>query len=199
MDNAGVIIQHLRTLAGLSVRETATKIKRSVGWLSEIENSRGTARINEHEFNRIVDALGGAKQRALFKTWVANAKNRERLDTTFDGAVLKFIRVKKEISLEEASKLTKLSSSYLSKLENGLKPVTLEMRNRIMVGYGYSPSSFKNLATDPVRSKTVPLRYKLEILLNELDSDKINSVFEFVKNLALTPMQESSVPQTTDI
>ncbi|MFN9066130.1 MAG: helix-turn-helix domain-containing protein, partial [Bdellovibrionales bacterium] len=183
MDNAGVIIQHLRTLAGLSVRETAKKINRSVGWLSEIENSQGTARISEIEFNRIVETLGGSKHRALFKTWVANAKNRERLDKSFDGAVLKFIRIKKGLSLDKACELTKLSASYLSKLENGHKPVTLEMRNRIMQGYGYSPSSFKNLATDPVRSKAVTLRYKLEILLNELETEKIASVFEFVRNI----------------
>jgi transcriptional regulator with XRE-family HTH domain len=183
MDNAEVIIQHLRTQAELSVREAATKINRSVGWLSEIENSRGTARINEEEFNRIVDLLGGAKQRALFKTWAANVKNRQRAESAFDGAVLKFIRLKKEITLERASLLTQLSTSYISKLENGIKPVSFEMRNQIMVGYGYSPTSFKNLSTDPVRSKAVPLRYKLEILLNEFDAENIRCVFEFAKEL----------------
>lgn len=183
MENAGVIIQHLRTLAGLSVREAAEKVDRSIGWLSEIENSRGTARITEEEFNRVTDLIGGSKHKALFRTWAANYRNRERLEKTFDGAVLKFIRIKKELSLEKASKLTRLSASYISKLENGVKPVTFDMRKRIMIGYGYSPTSFKNLATDPVRSKAVPLRYKLEILLNELDVDEIGRVFEFTKDL----------------
>lgn len=164
MENVGVIIQHLRTLTGLSVRKTAQKINRSVGWLSELENSRGTARIDEDEFNRVVDLLGGSKHRSMFKTWAANAKNRDRAERTFDGAVLKFIRIKKGFSLEKASGLTKLSIGYLSKIETGLKPVTLERRNQIMLGYGYSPTSFKNLATDPVRSKAVPLRFKLNFI-----------------------------------
>lgn len=43
MENYRVIIQHLRTLAGLSVQQAAKKISRSVGWLSE------------SEFNRIVE------------------------------------------------------------------------------------------------------------------------------------------------
>lgn len=194
MDNAGVIIQHLRILAGLSVRETAQKISRSIGWLSEIENSRGTARITEEEFNRITNILDGTQHRAMFKTWAANAKNRQRVESTFDGAVLKFIRLKKEISLEKASELTNLSASYISKIENGIKPVTFEMRNRIMVGYGYSPTSFKNLATDPVRSKAVPLRYKLEILLNDFDMENIKHVFEFAKGLLES---KQSINQTT--
>ena len=41
----------------------------------------------------------------------------------------------------------------LSKLENGGRPVTLERRNQMMAAYGYHQSSFKNLSTDPVRSK----------------------------------------------
>lgn len=140
MENYGVIIRHLRTLAGLSVRDTAKKVGRSIGWLSEIENNCGTARLSEPEFNRIVEQLGGSKHRALFKTWAANHRNRERIEKTFDGAVLKFIRIKKGIDLRKASKLTGLSVGYISKLENGLKPVTLEMRNRLMVGYTTSTS-----------------------------------------------------------
>ncbi len=185
MENYGVIIQHLRTLAGLSVRDAAKKINRSNGWLSEIENSSGTARITESEFNRIVEVLDGTKHKAMFRTWAANFRNRERVEKTFDGAVLKFIRIKKEIDLRKASKLTGLSIGYISKLETGIKPVSFEMRNRIMIGYGYSPSSFKNLSTDPVRSKAVPLLYKLEILLNELPMGQIESVFQFVQQLTV--------------
>lgn len=183
MENYGLIIQHLRLLAGLSVREAAKKIERSIGWLSEIENNRGTARLTEKEFNRIVDLLDGTKHKAMFRTWVANYKNRERTDKTFDGAVLKFIRIKKGFNLEKAAKLTKLSASQISKYETGVKPISVEARNRIMVAYGYSPSSFKNLATDPIRSKAVPLSLKLEILLKSLKESQIEKVFYFAQSI----------------
>jgi transcriptional regulator with XRE-family HTH domain len=183
MDNYGLIIQHLRHLTGLSVRRTAQKIERGVGWLSEIENGVGTARLTEKEFNRIVELLDGGQHRAMFRTWVANFKNRERLDKTFDGAVLKHIRTKKELSLKLAAKASKLSAAQLSKIETGLKPVSYELRNRIMAAYGYSASSWKNLATDPVRSKAVPNSYKLEILLNRLPNDMIEMVFNYVQGL----------------
>lgn len=186
MESYGLIIHHLRILAGLSVRETAEKIGRSVGWLSEIENNCGTARITDEEFNRIVVALGGAKHRPMFKTWVASLQNQDRAAKTFDGAVLKFIRLRKELSIGEAAKRTGLSKGYLSKIENGFKAVDLELRNRIMVAYGYSPTSFKNLSTDPVRSKAVPLKYKLDILLNQLPETQIESVFRFVQELSST-------------
>ena len=103
----------------------------------------------------------------MFKTWAATYKNRDRTAKAYDGAVLRFIRLKKGYDLAKASKLG-LSLSYISKIETGAKPVSLEMRNQIMTGYGYSPSSFKNLSTDPVRSKAVPCQLKVEILLHAL-------------------------------
>jgi transcriptional regulator with XRE-family HTH domain len=179
MENYGVIIRHLRNLAELDVRATALRIGKSVGWLSEIENNRGKSRLTESEFQRIVELLGGVRHRPMFKIWVANQKNRERVCTTFEGAILKHIRTKKNLLLQEAAQLCGLSFGYLSKIESGIKPVTLEMRNRILVAYGYSPSSWKNLATDPIRSKAVPRGYKLEILLNLLSEDQIAEVFDF--------------------
>ncbi len=50
MENHGIIIQHLRLLAGLSVRQASKKIQRSLGWLSEIENNNGRSRLTENEF-----------------------------------------------------------------------------------------------------------------------------------------------------
>ena len=57
MENHGLIIRHLRLLAGLSVQLTAEKIGRSKGWISEIENNTGNCKLTESEFNRIVGAL----------------------------------------------------------------------------------------------------------------------------------------------
>jgi transcriptional regulator with XRE-family HTH domain len=195
MENHGLIIRQLRKRAGLTIHAAAKKLDRSVGWLSEVENGRGAARLTEREFERIVDALDGAKHRALFRIWVANHKNRARAAKTFDGAVLKFIRVKKELGLIEAAQETGLSVGYLSKIETGAKPVTVEMRNRILAAYGYSPSSWKNLATDPVRSKAVPLRYKLEILLSGLSERQIETVFDFVQSVTQPQAQDSSFNQ----
>lgn len=183
MENPGLIIQHLRSLSGLSVRNAAEKLGRSIGWLSEIENNCGTARITEDEFSRVVEALNGAKHRSQFKTWVASHRNQDHSARLFDGAALKFIRIRKGLSLHNAGKLTHLSIGYLSKIETGLKPVSLELRNQIMIAYGYSPSSFKNLSTDPVRSKVVPIAFKLEILMNRLSKEQMDAVFVLVQNL----------------
>ena len=179
MDNYGVIIRHLRSLAGLSVREAAQKIERSAGWLSEIENASGTARLTESEFNRIVVALDGVKHKSMFMTWVATHKKRERSDRKFDGAVLKHIRIKKGLSLQQASNLMSISSAQISKIETGVKEIPFKTRDQIMIAYGYSPSSFKNLSTDPIRSKAVPLSYKLSILLNSLSDEQIERIFQF--------------------
>ena len=199
MESYGVIIQQLRTLAGLSVQNTAKKIGRSKGWLSEVENNSGNSRISELEFNRIVDILNGTKHRPMFKTWAATAKNRDQVARTFDGAVLKYIRIKKEITLLKASKLTRLSVAYISKLETGVKSVSLEIRNSIMRAYGYSPSSFKNLSTDPTRSKVVPVRFKLEILLNVLDIKDLNEVFKFAEKFSISSDSCSAAKKEVEV
>ena len=151
LENHGLIIRELRRLQGLNVRNAAKKINRSIGWLSEIENGTGTARLTEQEFERIVTALDGSKRRVMFRTWVANIKNQQRINKTFDGAVLRHIRIKKSFSLQKAAELICLSCGYLCKLERGQRPMTLNRRYQIMKAYGYNPKSFKNLATDPVR------------------------------------------------
>ncbi len=183
MENHGLIIRHLRALASLSVREAARKIGRSTGWLSEIENSTGTARLTEGEFDRIVELLDGAKHRAMFKTWTSSLKRGALVERTFDGAVLKFIRLRKGIDLREASRVTGFSPGYISKLETGLKTVSKETRIQVMTAYGYSPSSFKNLSTDPVRSKAVPIAFKLEIVLHALSETQTTELFRFAQAL----------------
>ena len=135
----------------------------------------------------------GFSQGDLFKTWAATYKNRDRTAKTYDGAVLRFIRLKKGFDLATASKLVGLSLSYLSKIETGAKPVTLEMRNQIMTGYGYSPSSFKNLSTDPVRSKAVPCILKLEILLHALQPQQIEAVFQYAQSIIAGDAVSSSL------
>jgi len=181
--NQGLIIRHLRMQAKLSVRKCAQKVKKSVGWISEVENGRGKARLSEQEFNRIVELLDGSKHREMFRTWVAGYKKRESIDTTLDGAVLKFIRTKKQLRLKNAAQATGLSVSTISKIESGVSIINVELRNKIMIAYGYSPSSFKNLSTDPVRSKVVPLRFKLEILMKQMSEPEIEALFNLVRDL----------------
>ena len=45
--------------------------------------------------------------------------------------------------------------------------------------YGYSPASFKNFTTEDKRSKHIPTRYKLGVLLRHLGDTEIEKVFAF--------------------
>jgi transcriptional regulator with XRE-family HTH domain len=101
-ENYGVILKHLREKMNMSVRKFSKKINRSIGWISEIENGTGTARLTSAEFDSLVELLDAGKWRGQFRTWVANYKNAERVDRTFEGAILKHVRVKKGIRLEDA-------------------------------------------------------------------------------------------------
>ena len=59
MESYGLIIRHLRRLEGLSLQMAATKIGKSIGWLSEVETASGVCRLTETEFNRIAEVLNG--------------------------------------------------------------------------------------------------------------------------------------------
>jgi transcriptional regulator with XRE-family HTH domain len=183
MTNYGVVLRKLRELNQLPIKQAAKVVGRSAGWLSEIENDRGEARIGLEEFERIVAAYGGQKYRDKFKIWIANAHKPERASAplSFDGAILKYLREKAKLSIEAAASSNRISSGYLSKLENGCKPISATLRNRLLQAYGYSPGSYRNFTTEDKRAKNIPVRYKLNILLTQMNDDLIEQVFSFAK------------------
>ncbi len=180
MNNYGVVLRKLREINQLPLKQAAKHIGKSAGWLSEIENGKGFARIHPQEFERIVAAYSGEAYRKQFGIWIAKAhvpiKSKE---IKLDGAILKHLREKAEYTLEEVATETDLSKCYLSYIENGLKPLPAKLKDRLMRLYGYSPSSFKNFATEDKRAKNIPTRYKLTALIKQLDESAIEKVFSF--------------------
>lgn len=53
MDYYGVILRKLRELNHLTVKQAAQQIGRSAGWISQIENCKGGARLKESDFERV--------------------------------------------------------------------------------------------------------------------------------------------------
>ena len=83
-----------RLSQGALVAQLSPRISRNS--LSEIENGKGAARIHPQEFERIVAAYEGEPYRKQFGIWAARAHKPEPTlrDTSFAGAVLKFLRKK---------------------------------------------------------------------------------------------------------
>ena len=194
MDNYGVILKKLRLVNRLTITEAAKKIGKSTGWISEAENAKGATRIFPDEFERVVIAYGGDAYRKQFGGWIAKATQQESTglrDPSFGGSVLKYLRNKKRMSLKEAASQAGLTYSYISYLETGKKRLSPALRDRLMKVYGYSPSSFKNFASEDKRAKNVPVRFKLDALLKQLNSEKIETIFKF----ALETVQSQSAAQ----
>lgn len=186
MTNNGVILRKLRLLNKLQIKAAAARIGRSAGWLSEVENGKGSARLNTPEFDRIVAAYGGEAYRKQFGIWVAKAHHLDTpaVDKSQGGAVLKYLRKKAGLSLESVEKQSGLSVPYLSRLENGERRLTPELRNKLMQLYGYSPQSFKNFTTEDKRAKNIPSRYKLAVVLKQMDEGNIEKLLAFALSLA---------------
>lgn len=112
MDHYGVILRQLRILNKLDMRAAAARIGRSAGWISEIENGKGESRLNPNEFERIIVAYDGERYRKQFSIWIAQARRHisKPRDTSYDGAILKYLRKKAQMSLGIAATQLGLSS-----------------------------------------------------------------------------------------
>ncbi len=181
MNSYGVILRKLRELKQYQIKQAAQLIERSVGWLSEIENGRGSARIGLEEFERIVAVYDGQAYRKQFPAWTTHAQRYAppKQPLGFEGAILRHLREKAGLSLDIAADKVGLSGTHLCNLEKGRRSVSPKLRDELMQAYGYSPSSFRNFATQDKRGKNIPIRYKLDILLNQLDDPRIEKVFAF--------------------
>jgi transcriptional regulator with XRE-family HTH domain len=178
MSSYGVVLRKLRELNKQPLKQAAKAIGRSAGWLSEIENDRGAARIGLEEFERIVAAYNGQGYRKQFGIWVAQAhKPQAKSEIVFDGAILRYLREKSNLRLKEAAKTVGLSGPHLCNLEKGRRSISLELRDALMKVYGYSPASFKNFATEDKRAKNIPVRYKLDLLIRQLGEADIERIF----------------------
>lgn len=183
MKNYGVVLKRLRVERNIPIKRAALLINKSVGWLSEVENSKGFAKIKEDEFNRIVLAYGADIDPQKFSGWTtleAKESKKPKSDSfKLDGAILKYLRTKAKLSLSEASLKLGCQVGYLCDIENGRKPVSVKTRNRILELYNYSPSSFKNFSSEDKRSKNVPAIYRLNIVVNHLNEADRNEVLNF--------------------
>lgn len=182
-ENYGVILRTIRRMEGLSVQKFAQKIHRSNGWLSEVENGMGKSRLQPAEFERIICGLGYLEKKHQFKSWVANHQRQAKTNRMYEGAIFRFVRTKKKLSLTEVSVKSGIPRSIVSKIENGSKDVSLEIRNRLLRACGYSPESYKNFSNGSKRSKAVPDSFKLKILLNRLNQEQISQLFRCAEKI----------------
>ena len=187
MNNRGIILLRLRKMNNETLKNVAKRMKKSAGWLSEIEQGRGKARLNDAEFMRIIKIYDGEKHKSKFGSWVTKKTKRHRKTIIcVDGAVFRYLRKKKGYSLEEASSLLKVSTSHLCNMEAGKRTINQKWRIKLLRTYGYSEGSFKNFSTADKRSKSIPPEYKLQIILgimsNELKEQLLLHALNLIKD-----------------
>ena len=184
MECTGVILRKLREINKFTLKQAAQKLERSAGWLSEIENEKGNARIDATEFERIVRFYGGEPYRKQFGAWIAKSKVNEQKSKIlcFDGPILRYLRNKAQLTLAQVSVRTNLSQGYLADIENGNRRIDQNLRDLLLGIYGYSPASFRNFTSKDKRAANIPVRYKLNIVLRKLNDTDIERIFSFAIN-----------------
>jgi len=68
--------------------------------------------------------------------------------------------------------------------KNGDKPVSEELKAKILNAYGYKVTSFRNFSTKDKRAKSVPTKYHLSILMRSFGESDLQTLFEFATGLA---------------
>jgi transcriptional regulator with XRE-family HTH domain len=119
----GPILKDLRTKAGFTLRDLATKVGVDVSYLSKIENGRvpppseavvfKLAEALKTDKNKLLD-LAGIIPAALAETM----KNRARLEF---GKRLRELRIRAGLTQNELASIVGVAPSYLSKVETGSK------------------------------------------------------------------------------
>ncbi len=182
MNNYGVILMNIMKRNALGYREVSKKIGRSLGWLNSVASGR--RELSQEEFHEILKHLNIKNDPKRFASWVATSQRlTQNRVTSLDGAILKFLRQKKGLKLEQVALKTNVSVSYLSKLENGQKSVSKSMRNGLLSHYGYSPSSFKNFSSKDKRAESVPVQFKLNILLQQMTQKQVTQLFQYANQI----------------
>ena len=186
MDKQRVILKQLRIVNGYKIKEAATLVGRSAGWLSEIESHSGASTLRPKEYERIYHIYNGDRYKKQFGVWLRNsAQNVAKPKHNFDGAIYHFLRTyKAKVTQNQAAKMIGVSTGYLSKIENGEKRVNDSLKAKILAAYGYKVSSFRNFATADKRAKSVPTSYRLSILIRSLRESEIEALFEFALTLS---------------
>jgi len=87
--------------------------------------------LSTKRLDRLVEIFGGLRLKPQFNIWAGNYKHEACVDKTFDGAGLKFLRLRKRVSLLAAADLVGSPESYLGKIETGANPMTLLRRLEI--------------------------------------------------------------------
>lgn len=184
MKGYGVVLRRLRQLNRLSLKQGAQLMGRSSGWLSQVENERGYARLKPEVFEQAVEVYKGESYRKQFSGWMTTTKLHQHKNTelSFDGSILKYLRIKSGLTLLQVSGKVKLSCAYISSLESGKRPLNKELRDQLIVLYGYSPASFRNFTDESKRAGNIPVQYKIQMLLKNLNQTQLDEVFQFLES-----------------
>lgn len=184
MKKPGVILRKIREEKQLSLNQAAQKIQRSVGWLCEVENEKGNSRINDIEFDRVVELLEANDLRPKFSYWMQkDGENQIQKSSYLEGPIFKHLRKKSNITQKDAADSLGLSETYLSLVENGLRKANPLLKSNLMNLYGYSLGSFSNFVSENKRGANVPTRFKLSSILNLADEQMTKEILDFAIKL----------------
>lgn len=184
MKGYGVVLKRLRQINKLSLDQAAKLLGRSKGWLSQVENECGYARLKPEVFEDAVKIFKGESYRKQFSGWMTASKvhHQKQNEISFDGSILKFLRNKAELTLSESAKKSGFSCAYICSLENGTRPLSKEIRDRLVQLYGYSTASFRNFTDENKRAGNIPTNYKIKLFLKQLNSSQLEKVFNFLES-----------------
>ena len=103
MKNRGVVLRKLRQVNKLNLKQAASVIGCSVGWLSEIENKSEKCRLDDSEYQRILAIYKGDEHKKLIHACLSQTKSAKKEKTvSYDGPILKYLRLKSNPDLNSA-------------------------------------------------------------------------------------------------
>lgn len=186
MDSYGTIIKKVRNSENLTLKEAALKLNVSVGWLSEVENNRGKAKLTKQKYEEIINLLNGKKYKPLFGRWVLAESKKEKCLPLLIGPTLKHYRKRANLKQSEAAHLLGFSTAYLSLVENGQELLSDKRLNQVLTLYNVSFKQYSQcIMPTNERSKRVPSKYRLDYLMSGMNESKIQKIYQYALSLSV--------------
>ena len=149
MESERVILKRLREINGLTIRQAAEQVGRSIGWLSEIETGSRKCALKVRDREKLMQLYKADKYKRQFGSWLTNAQketNKQKAPS-LDGAIYKYLRTEKaKMTLKKVALRLGVSLGYLSKIESNQRTPKKEMKEKMLKLYGYSVNSFRNFS-----------------------------------------------------
>ena len=183
MNNYSAIAKKMRNDKKLSLKKASILIGKSAGWLSQLENNKLEVKLDLDGLKFIAECYGLEGEMKRYFLWASGKNNKQAKQVWYEGAIYKHMRLKSKFTLKQASQFLGVSKGQLANIEACRRSVSSNLKENMLAAYGFKKSSFQNYIHREERIKSIPVEFRIKLLMQNLKKEKLEQIFEYAQVL----------------